>query len=146
IGSVSGVVNFASAELTRDAIAAAASALPQWSALPPIQRARVMFRFKALLDQRADDLARAITAEHGKVLSDARAEVTRGAEVVEFACGIPQLLKGEFSENVGTQVDSWSMRQPLGVCAGITPFNFPVMVPLWMAPIAIACGNTFVLK
>jgi malonate-semialdehyde dehydrogenase (acetylating)/methylmalonate-semialdehyde dehydrogenase len=146
LGGVSGVLNFASAELTREAIAAAANALPQWSALPPIQRARVMFRFKALLDQRGDDLAKSITAEHGKVLSDARAEVTRGAEVVEFACGIPQLLKGEFSENVGSQVDSWSMRQPLGVCAGITPFNFPVMVPLWMAPVAIACGNTFVLK
>jgi malonate-semialdehyde dehydrogenase (acetylating)/methylmalonate-semialdehyde dehydrogenase len=145
-GAVRGTVAFATAAETRAAIAAAAAALPGWAATPPLQRARVMFRFKALLEAHTDDLARLLTAEHGKVLSDARGEVIRGTEVVEFACGIPQLLKGEFSENVGTAVDSWSMRQPVGVCAGITPFNFPAMVPMWMFPVAIACGNTFVLK
>jgi malonate-semialdehyde dehydrogenase (acetylating)/methylmalonate-semialdehyde dehydrogenase len=105
-----------------------------------------MFRFKSLLEEHADELALTLTSEHGKVLSDARGEVTRGLEVVEFACGIPQLLKSEFTENVGTGVDSWSIRQPVGVCAGITPFNFPAMVPMWMFPVAIVCGNTFVLK
>ncbi len=105
-----------------------------------------MFRFKALIEAHADELARIITSEHGKVLSDARGEVTRGLEVVEFACGIPHLLKGEFSDSVGGGIDSWSLRQPVGVCAGITPFNFPAMVPLWMFPIAVTCGNTFVLK
>jgi malonate-semialdehyde dehydrogenase (acetylating)/methylmalonate-semialdehyde dehydrogenase len=105
-----------------------------------------MFRFKALLDAHIDELAAIITSEHGKVLADARGEVTRGIEVVEFACGIPHLLKGEFSDSVGSGVDCWSLRQPLGVCAGITPFNFPAMVPLWMFPVAIACGDTFVLK
>ena len=134
---------------TRDvelAVRAAAAAAPAWASTPPLQRARVMFRFRPLLEQDREHLARLITIEHGKVLDDARGEITRGIEVVEFACGIPQLLKGEFSDAVGTGVDSWSLRQPLGVCAGITPFNFPVMVPLWMFPIAIACGNTFVLK
>jgi malonate-semialdehyde dehydrogenase (acetylating)/methylmalonate-semialdehyde dehydrogenase len=145
-GEESARVNFASSDETRAAIAAARAALPAWAETPPLQRARVMFRFKALLDAHADELARIITGEHGKVLSDARGEVTRGAEVVEFACGIPHLLKGEFSDNVGGGIDSWSLRQPVGVCAGITPFNFPAMVPLWMFPIAIACGNTFVLK
>jgi malonate-semialdehyde dehydrogenase (acetylating)/methylmalonate-semialdehyde dehydrogenase len=145
-GAVRGTVAFATADETRAAIAAAAAALPGWAATPPLQRARVMFRFKALLEAHTDELAGLLTAEHGKVLSDARGEVIRGTEVVEFACGIPQLLKGEFSENVGTAVDSWSMRQPVGVCAGITPFNFPAMVPMWMFPVAIACGNTFVLK
>jgi malonate-semialdehyde dehydrogenase (acetylating) / methylmalonate-semialdehyde dehydrogenase len=145
-GMVQGEVAYASAQETRDAIAAAAAALPAWSATPPLQRARIMFRFKTLLEAHLDELAALITAEHGKVLSDARGEVIRGMEVVEFACGIPQMLKGEFSENVGTNVDSWSQRQPVGICAGITPFNFPAMVPMWMFPVAIACGNTFVLK
>ena len=145
-GRLRGTVAFASGDETRAAIAAAEAALPAWSATPPLQRARVMFRFKALLEQHLDELARLITVEHGKVFSDARGEVIRGTEVVEFACGIPQMLKGEFSENVGTAVDSWSQRQPVGVCAGITPFNFPAMVPMWMFPVAIACGNTFVLK
>ena len=145
-GRVSAHVSLASATETRAAIAAARDALPGWSETPPLQRARVMFRFKALLDAHIDELARIITSEHGKVLSDARGEVTRGLEVVEFACGIPQLLKGEFSDSVGRGIDSWSLHQPVGVCAGITPFNFPVMVPMWMFPIAIACGNTFVLK
>jgi malonate-semialdehyde dehydrogenase (acetylating)/methylmalonate-semialdehyde dehydrogenase len=128
------------------AVRAAAQAFPEWAATPPLLRARVMFKFRALLEREAETLARLITAEHGKVLSDARGEVTRGAEVVEFACGIPHLLKGEFSESVGRGIDSWSSRQPLGVCAGITPFNFPAMVPMWMFPVALACGNSFVLK
>jgi len=145
-GQVRGEVAYANADETRAAIAAAEAALPDWSATPPLQRARIMFKFKALLEEHTDELARLITVEHGKVFSDARGEVIRGTEVVEFACGIPQMLKGEFSENVGTNVDSWSQRQPVGVCAGITPFNFPAMVPMWMFPVAIACGNTFVLK
>ena len=145
-GRVSANVGFASQEETRAAIQAARSALAAWSETPPLQRARVLFRFKALLDAHIDDLAALITSEHGKVLADARGEVTRGIEVVEFACGIPHLLKGEFSDNVGSGVDCWSLRQSLGVCVGITPFNFPAMVPLWMFPVAIACGNTFVLK
>jgi malonate-semialdehyde dehydrogenase (acetylating)/methylmalonate-semialdehyde dehydrogenase len=128
------------------AVASAKRALRGWADTPPLRRARVLFRFKELLEQNADELTRLIVAEHGKVLEDARGELTRGIEVVEFACGIPHLLKGEYSEQVGTDVDSWSMRQPVGVCAGITPFNFPVMVPMWMFPVAIACGNTFVLK
>jgi malonate-semialdehyde dehydrogenase (acetylating) / methylmalonate-semialdehyde dehydrogenase len=145
-GDVRGHVAYASGAETQAAIAAAEAALPAWSALPPLQRARILFRFKALLETHLDELARLITSEHGKVFSDARGEVIRGLEVVEFACGIPQMLKGEFSESVGTGVDSWSQRQPVGVCAGITPFNFPAMVPMWMFPVAIACGNTFVLK
>jgi malonate-semialdehyde dehydrogenase (acetylating)/methylmalonate-semialdehyde dehydrogenase len=145
-GSLRGQVAFASADETRAAIAAAAAAFPAWAATPPLQRARVMFRFKALIERDMDALTRLITAEHGKVLSDARGEVIRGMEVVEFACGVPHLLRGDYTENVGTAVDSWSARQPVGVCAGITPFNFPAMVPMWMFPLAIACGNTFVLK
>ena len=117
-----------------------------WSKKPPLQRARVMFKFKELIEKNFDELIKIIVTEHGKVFDDAKGEVTRGLEVVEFACGIPQLLKGEFTENVGTDVDSWSLRQPLGVCAGITPFNFPAMVPMWMFPVSIACGNTFILK
>ncbi len=128
------------------AVAAAKRALPAWSETAPLKRARVLFKFKELLDANRDVLAASITHEHGKVLSDARGELTRGIEVVEFACGIPQLLKGEHSDNVGGGIDNWSLRQPLGVCAGITPFNFPAMVPMWMFPVAIACGNTFVLK
>ena len=128
------------------AIAAAKAAFPGWSETPPLKRARVMFRFKQLLDQHHDELARLITLEHGKVLSDAHGEVTRGIEIVEFACGIPQLLKGDYTEQIGGGIDNWSMRQALGVVAGITPFNFPVMVPMWMFPVALACGNTFILK
>ena len=145
-GALRGHVAFATADETRVAIAAAEAALPGWAGTTPLQRARVMFRFKALLEEHADELSLLLTSEHGKVLSDARGELTRGIEVVEFACGIPQMLKSEFTENVGTGVDSWSIRQPVGVCAGITPFNFPAMVPMWMFPVAIACGNTFVLK
>ena len=128
------------------AVAAASDAFPEWAATSPLRRARAMFRFKALLDDNIDALAEIITTEHGKVHSDAVGSIARGLEVVEFACGIPHLLKGAFSDNVATGVDMYSMRQPLGVCAGVTPFNFPAMVPMWMFPIAIACGNTFVLK
>ncbi len=128
------------------AVAAAKEAAPAWGRTPPLRRARYMFKFKELLEKHADDIARAISNEHGKTHADALGEVARGIEVVEFACGIPHLLKGEFSRNVGPDIDSYSDRQPLGVCAGITPFNFPAMVPLWMHPVAIACGNTFILK
>jgi malonate-semialdehyde dehydrogenase (acetylating)/methylmalonate-semialdehyde dehydrogenase len=128
------------------AVQAAAAALPAWRAAPPLRRARVLMRFRELLDAHRKDLRKVITQEHGKTLADAEGEITRGMEVVEFAMGIPHLLKGEHSENVGTGVDAYSIRQPVGVCAGITPFNFPAMVPMWMFPIAIACGNTFVLK
>src|SRR6202041_448026 len=113
---------------------------------PPLTRARVLFKFLELLAREHDALARVISEEHGKVFSDAQGEITRGVEVVEFACGIPHLLKGEFTEQVGRGIDAWSVRQPLGVCAGITPFNFPVMVPMWMFPMALATGNTFILK
>ncbi len=128
------------------AVAVAEAAFPEWSNMPPLRRARVLFRFRDLLEKNTDRLAAILTAEHGKVLDDARGEVTRGLEVVEFATGIPHLLKGEFTEQVGTGIDSWSFRQPLGVVAGITPFNFPAMVPLWMLPVAIATGNCFILK
>ena len=128
------------------AVKAASEAFPNWAGMTPLRRARVMFNFKSLLEQHASELAALITSEHGKVLSDAMGEVTRGLEVVEFACGIPHLLKGDFTENVGSGVDSWSTRQPLGVVAGITPFNFPAMVPMWMFPVALAAGNCFVLK
>ena len=145
-GAVTGQVELASAQQVDAAVRAAAAAFPGWAATSPLRRARVMFRFRELVERHADELAACIVAEHGKVFSDASGEVTRGLEVVEFACGIPQLLKGEFSEQVGTGIDMYSIRQPLGVCAGITPFNFPVMVPMWMFPVALACGNSFVLK
>ena len=145
-GEVTGRVPFASAGEASAAVAAARAALPKWAATPPIQRARLMFRFKALIEAHIDELAALVSKEHGKTLADARGSITRGLEVVEFACGIPHLLKGEFSEAVGTGVDTYSLRQPVGVCVGITPFNFPAMIPLWMFPMAIACGNTFVLK
>ncbi|MEY5099388.1 MAG: hypothetical protein RJA36_2107 [Pseudomonadota bacterium] len=145
-GQVSGQVRLGSAQDVADAVAAAQAAFPRWADTPPLRRARVMFKFLELLNQHRDELARLITAEHGKVFTDAQGEVTRGIEIVEFACGIPQLLKGDYTEQVSTNIDNWTMRQPLGVVAGITPFNFPVMVPMWMFPVAIACGNTFVLK
>ena len=128
------------------AVEAAKSAWPDWAQTPPLSRARIMFKYKALIEENADELAAIITAEHGKVLSDAHGSLTRGLEVVEYACGIPQLLKGEYTEQVGRGIDAWTTRQPIGVCAGITPFNFPAMVPMWMYPMAIACGNTFILK
>lgn len=145
-GAQSKQVAVATKDEVEAAIAAAAAAFPAWAATPPLRRARIMFKFKDLLETHAKELAELISSEHGKVFSDALGEVTRGVEVVEFACGIPDLLKGEYSENVGTNIDSYSVRQALGVCAGITPFNFPAMVPLWMFPVALACGNSFVLK
>ena len=145
-GEVSAQVRLADAATVDVAVRAAAAALPAWADMPALRRARVMFRFKELLEANRDALATLITREHGKVLDDARGEVTRGIEVVEFACGIPQLLKGDYSEQVSTGIDQFSLRQPVGVCVGITPFNFPCMVPMWMFPVAIACGNTFVLK
>ncbi len=145
-GKVTGQAQFASVADVNAAVASAKAAFPAWSNLPPLRRARVLFRFLDLLNQRRDELARLITAEHGKVFTDAQGEVMRGIEVVEFATGIPQLLKSDFTEQVSTNIDNWTVRQPLGVVAGITPFNFPVMVPMWMFPVAIACGNTFILK
>jgi malonate-semialdehyde dehydrogenase (acetylating)/methylmalonate-semialdehyde dehydrogenase len=139
-------VPFANAAEVGQAVAAAAKAFPGWAATPPLRRARVMFKFNELMNRQRDAIAKVITAEHGKVFSDAQGEVTRGIEVVEFACGIPHLLKGEFTEQVGGGIDAWSVRQPLGVCAGISPFNFPAMVPMWMFPVALACGNSFILK
>lgn len=134
------------AEETREAIQVAKKAFPIWSNITPLRRSRILSKFKNLFETHLDDLAKTITQSHGKTLSDAKGEAIRGMEVVEFALGIPHLLKGEHSMNVGTRVDSFSIYQPLGVCAGITPFNFPVMVPMWMFPIALACGNTFILK
>ena len=128
------------------AVAAARTAFESWKEVSVVRRSRIMFAFRTLVEQHLDDLARIVASEHGKVVEDAKGEVIRGMEVAEFACGIPQLLKGEYSDQVSGGVDSFSFRQPLGVCAGITPFNFPVMVPMWMHPVAIACGNTFVLK
>ena len=145
-GEVSGLVQLGGAPVVDAAVRAAVGAYPAWSETSALNRARVMFRFKELLDRHHDDLARIITREHGKVFTDARGEVQRGLEVVEFACGAPQLLKTQFSDNIGGGIDNFSLRQPLGVVAGITPFNFPVMVPMWMFPLALVCGNTFILK
>lgn len=145
-GEVTKHVALASEGTVRNAIAAADAAFPSWRNTPPAKRAKVMFRFKQLLDEHADDIVALLTEEHGKVLDDAMGEFIRGVEVVDYACGIPEMLKGEYSKNVGPGIDSWSEMQPLGVVAGITPFNFPAMVPMWMFPMAIACGNTFVLK
>ncbi|MFP8835109.1 CoA-acylating methylmalonate-semialdehyde dehydrogenase [Hydrogenophaga sp. XSHU_21] len=145
-GAVTGRVALASAADVNAAVAAAQAAFPAWADTPPIRRARVMFKFLELVNQHKDDLARMITAEHGKVFTDAQGEVSRGIDIIEFACGIPQLLKGDFTDQVSTGMDNWTLRQPLGVVAGITPFNFPVMVPMWMFPVAIAAGNTFILK
>ena len=145
-GTVTGAAGLASADEVGAAVAAAQAAFPAWADTPPIRRARVMFRFLELLNRHKDELAHLITAEHGKVFTDAQGEVSRGIDIVEFACGIPQLLKGDFTDQVSTGIDNWTLRQPLGVVAGITPFNFPVMVPMWMFPVAIAAGNTFILK
>ncbi|HYP71547.1 MAG TPA: CoA-acylating methylmalonate-semialdehyde dehydrogenase [Variovorax sp.] len=145
-GRVTGKVALGAKADVDAAVAAAQAAFPAWADTPPIRRARVMFKFLELLNQHRDELAHLITAEHGKVFTDAQGEVTRGIDIVEFACGIPQLLKGDYTEQVSTGIDNWTLRQPLGVVAGITPFNFPVMVPMWMFPVAIAAGNTFVLK
>ncbi|ODA69059.1 Methylmalonate-semialdehyde dehydrogenase [acylating] [Methyloligella halotolerans] len=146
LGKAVGQVDMAGEEEIDAAVAAARAAFPAWSRVPPVSRARVMFRFLNLLQEHRTLLAEHIVREHGKVLADALGEVARGIDVVEFSTGIPQLLKGEYTEQVSRGIDAWSIRQPLGVCAGITPFNFPAMVPLWMIPIALAAGNTFVLK
>jgi len=145
-GQVQAQVPLATAQEVDAAVHSARAAFPGWAATPPAQRARVLFRFLDLVERHKDELAQMVSREHGKTLEDAKGSITRGTEVVEFACGIPHLLKGEASENVASNVDSHSMRQPLGVVAGITPFNFPAMVPMWMFPVALACGNTFVLK
>jgi len=145
-GEVTARVALADAAEVNKVVATAAAAWPAWAATPPMRRARVMFKLKELLERDRRELSAIITSEHGKVLSDADGEVQRGLEVVEFACGIPHLLKGEYTDMVGTGIDAWSLRQPLGVVAGITPFNFPIMVPLWMIPVALACGNCFILK
>ncbi|MBA3366592.1 MAG: CoA-acylating methylmalonate-semialdehyde dehydrogenase [Actinobacteria bacterium] len=145
-GEQTGEVDFASLEEVGRAVAAAKAAFPAWRATSLSRRAEIMFRMRALFDEHRDDIARFLTAEHGKVLSDARGEVARGLEVVEFACGIPHLLKGEYTEQASTGIDVYSIRQPVGVVAGITPFNFPAMVPMWMFAPAIACGNSFLLK
>ena len=145
-GAVSRHVAMAGRSTVEAAIAAAQAAFQGWRETPPAKRARIMFRFKQLLEENAERIAAAITDEHGKVLDDAMGEFQRGIEVVDYACGAPELLKGEFSKNAGPRIDAWSDHQPLGVVAGVTPFNFPAMVPMWMFPMAIACGNTFVLK
>ena len=146
LGTISKQVAIADDDIVRQAITSAQAAFNDWRNTPPNKRAQVMFRFKQLLEQYADEICQLITAEHGKVLNDARGELGRGIEVVEYACGISELLKGEYSKNAGTNIDSWSEFQPLGVVAGITPFNFPAMVPMWMYPLALACGNCFILK
>ncbi len=145
-GAVSSKVRLANAADVNAAVASAEAAFPKWADTPPIRRARIMYKFLELLNQNKDELARIITAEHGKVFTDAQGEVARGIDIVEFACGMPQLLTGDFTDQVSTGMDNWTLRQPLGVVAGVTPFNFPVMVPMWMFPVAIAAGNTFVLK
>ena len=145
-GDVTAQVPMASADEVRTAIASSAAALPGWAGTPPARRTQVLFKFRELLVKHMDELAELLSSEHGKTLPDAKGELGRGLEVVEFSCGIPQALKGEYSENVGSNVDSYTIRQPVGVVAGITPFNFPAMVPMWMYPVAIACGNTFILK
>ncbi len=145
-GAVTSRVALASSAEVAAAVASAHAAFPAWADTPPIRRARILFKFLELVNAHKDELAHAITAEHGKVFTDAQGEVTRGIDIIEFACGIPQLLKGDFTDQVSTGIDNWTLRQPLGVVAGITPFNFPVMVPMWMYPVAIAAGNCFVLK
>lgn len=145
-GAVQARVGLASQKTVDDAVVSALQAFPAWSEQSSLRRSRVMFKFKELLDRHHDELAQIISREHGKVFSDAKGEVTRGIEIVEYACGAPNLLKTEFSDNIGGGIDNWNLRQPLGVCAGVTPFNFPVMVPLWMIPLALVTGNCFILK
>tara|TARA_Y100001968_G_C19374309_1_gene726769 strand:+ start:58 stop:1554 length:1497 start_codon:yes stop_codon:yes gene_type:complete len=145
-GMVQAKVSLANADEVNKAVKNSLKSFEAWSATPPLKRARVMFKFRELLENNLKDLAKIVTSEHGKILTDAEGSIIRGMEVVEFSAGIPHLLKGEYTEQVGNGIDSWSTRQPLGVCAGITPFNFPAMVPMWMFPVAIACGNTFILK
>ncbi len=145
-GEVQASVPLANASEVQTAVDKAKAAYKNWSMTPPLRRARIMFKFRDLIETNLKDLASIVTSEHGKILSDAEGSIIRGMEVVEFSAGIPHLLKGEFTEQVGIGIDSWSTRQPIGVCVGVTPFNFPAMVPMWMFPIAISCGNTFILK
>jgi len=145
-GEKIGEVSFANEDDVKLVIESAQAVFQSWSSTPPLTRSRILFKFKELLLRDMEKLALELTTEHGKILSDSTGSITRGMEVVEFACGIPHLLKGEFSENVGSEIDSWSTRQPLGICVGISPFNFPAMVPMWMFVISIACGNCFILK
>lgn len=145
-GETIGTVVLADKKIIDEAISAAKKAFPAWSATSPLRRARILFKFKALLEDHIEELAAIVSREHGKTLVDAKGSIQRGIDVVEYACGIPNLLKGSYAEEVATDIDSYSVRQPLGVCVGITPFNFPAMIPLWMFPIAIACGNTFIIK
>ena len=145
-GEIARMVPLATPADVDHAVSRAREAFPAWRATPPLKRARILMTFRDLLHRNAPDIARVVTEEHGKTIPDAKGSIQRGLEVVEFATGIPHLLKGEHSENVGTGVDSYSIRQPLGVCVGITPFNFPIMCPLWMIPVSLGCGNTFVLK
>ncbi|MCU1751169.1 CoA-acylating methylmalonate-semialdehyde dehydrogenase [Pseudomonas sp. 6D_7.1_Bac1] len=145
-GTIQARVGLASQQTVDEAVASALRAFPAWSEQSSLRRSRVMFKFKELLDRHHNELAEIISREHGKVFSDAKGEVTRGIEIVEYACGAPNLLKTEFSDNIGGGIDNWNLRQPLGVCAGVTPFNFPVMVPLWMIPLALVTGNCFILK
>lgn len=145
-GEQSGELGLSSTAEVNAAVEVAKAALPAWASMPALKRTRFMFNFKQLLDENAPELARLIGLEHGKTFDDALGEIAHGIEVIDFACGIPGLLKGEFSRNVGPGIDTYSQRQPLGVCAGITPFNFPAMVPMWMFPMAVATGNTFILK
>lgn len=145
-GQVIAQVPLCGEEETASVVAAAAQAWPDWSATPAVERARVLFKFRQLIEKQFEELARLLTREHGKTLAESRAEVQRGLEIVEFACGIPSLLMGDALPNIAPEVDAETMRHPVGVCVGITPYNFPFMVPLWMFPVAIVCGNTFVLK
>src|SRR6266566_2176921 len=145
-GDVQAKLPFASREELRQAVEAGLAAFTEWAALNPQRRARVLFNFKALVEKNMDGLARALSSEHGKVLADSKGDVQRGLEVIEFACGIPHLIKGEFTSGAGPGIDVYSLRQPLGVVAGITPFNFPAMIPMWMFGVAIACGNCFINK
>jgi malonate-semialdehyde dehydrogenase (acetylating) / methylmalonate-semialdehyde dehydrogenase len=145
-GEVQAQVALGDAAMLERVVTSARAAQPAWAATNPQRRARVMFRFKELIERHIDELAELLSREHGKVIADSKGDIQRGLEVVEFACGIPHLLKGEYSEGAGPGIDVYSLRQPLGVVAGITPFNFPAMIPLWMAAPAIACGNAFILK
>jgi malonate-semialdehyde dehydrogenase (acetylating)/methylmalonate-semialdehyde dehydrogenase len=145
-GVVARQVALASVDEVNAAVAAAQAAQPAWGDMPPIRRARILNTFLELMNQHKDTLAAMITAEHGKVFTDAQGEVSRGIDIIEFACGVPQLLKGDYTDQVSTGIDNWTMRQPLGVVAGVTPFNFPCMVPCWMFPVALATGNSFILK
>jgi malonate-semialdehyde dehydrogenase (acetylating)/methylmalonate-semialdehyde dehydrogenase len=145
-GEVIGKVQMADKRTIEEVVAAAKAAFPGWAATPPLRRARILFKFKALLEEHIEELAQIISREHGKTVADAKGSIQRGIDVVEYACGIPTHLRGAFTEDVATDIDSYSIRQPLGVCVGITPFNFPAMIPLWMFPVAIACGNTFIIK